>query len=29
MTVLISEEWVPEDKSLFFVHNFTDVRAEI
>jgi len=29
MKVLISEEWEPTDKSLYFVHNFTDVRAAI
>ena len=27
MKVYISEEWTPTDESLFFVHNFTDVRA--
>jgi len=29
MKVLISEEYLPTDKSLYFVHNFTDVRAAI
>jgi hypothetical protein len=27
MNVYIGEEWEPTDKSLYFVHNFTDVRA--
>lgn len=29
MKVYISEEYKPTDKSLYFVHNFTDVRAAI
>jgi len=29
MSVYISEEYTPTDESLFFVHNFTDVRAKI
>jgi len=29
MNVYIGEEYTPDDESLFFVHNFTDVRAEI
>jgi len=29
MSVYISEEFKPTDESLFFVHNFTDVRAAI
>lgn len=29
LTVLISEEFEPTDESLYFVHNFTDVRAKI
>lgn len=29
MTVHVSEEYKPTDESLFFVHNFTDVRAAI
>jgi len=29
MKVFISDEWTPTDESLFFVHNFTDVRAKI
>ena len=29
MTLLLSEEWKETDKPVYFVHNFTDVRAEI
>jgi len=29
MTVYISEEFLPTDESIYFVHNFTDVRAAI
>jgi len=29
MKVYISEEYTPTDESLYFVHNFTDVRAAI
>jgi len=29
MKVYISEEYTPTDASLYFVHNFTDVRAAI
>ena len=29
MDVEMSEEWKPTDGSLYFVHNFTDVRAAI
>jgi hypothetical protein len=29
MKVYVSEEYEPTDKSLYFVHNFTDVRAAI
>jgi hypothetical protein len=25
----LSEKWEPTDKSIYFVHNFTDIRAEI
>lgn len=25
----LSDRWVPEDKSIYFVHNFTDQRATI
>jgi len=29
MAYTMSEKWEPADKSIYFVHNFTDVRAEI
>jgi len=29
MTLTPSEEWLETDKPVYFVHNFTDVRAEI
>ena len=29
MKVYVSEEYMPTDESLYFVHNFTDVRAKI
>jgi len=29
MKYTLSEKWEPTDKDIYFVHNFTDVRAEI
>jgi len=29
MNMRLSEEWLEDDKPVYFVHNFTDVRAEI
>jgi hypothetical protein len=29
MNIELSEEWSETDKPIYFVHNFTDVRAEI
>lgn len=29
MEFKLSERWEPTDKSIYFQHNFTDVRAEI
>lgn len=29
MIVDVSERYLEDDKGLFFVHNFTDVRAEM
>jgi len=29
MKFMMSEMWVPEDKSIYLVHNWTDVRAAI
>jgi hypothetical protein len=29
MTVHLSERWVESDQSIYFVHNFTDVRQQM
>jgi hypothetical protein len=29
MSVTLSERWAETDKPIYFVHNFTDVRAGI
>jgi hypothetical protein len=29
MEYTLSEKWEPTDKSIYLVHNFSDVRAEI
>jgi len=29
MNLSLGEEWLETDKPVYFVHNFTDVRAEI
>jgi hypothetical protein len=29
MKVLLSDKWLNNDKTVYFVHNFTDVRAKV
>jgi len=29
MQVTLSQHWAPEDKNVYLVHNFTDVRAKV
>lgn len=29
MKVLLSDKWLTNDKSVYFVHNFTDTRAKV